>query len=378
MIAPRPTRFEVAALGAGVAGIAACLGGLAGDRGALALSYLAAYLFWSGVSIGALALVMIHQLTGGQWGEAIRRPLSAAIRALPLAALLFVPIAVALSTLYVWARPDALAASELLQRKAWYLNTAFFFGRAGVYFVVWIGLGLVLARRRADAQGARALGRWSAGGLILYAITTSFAGVDWFMTLMPEWYSSIFGMLVGVGDALSALAFAIVAAMVLPGADGRRAEPKVRRDLGNVLLVLVLLWGYLAYMEYLTTWAGNQPHVIAWYVPRVETDWRWLGVFLMLFHFFVPLLLLLSRRAKASVPVLCGLAAWMLFARWADTLWMVVPSIDTDTVRLRWTDAAAVLGIGGLWLAAVAWQWRVLGPAATLPASSVAHGDRRG
>jgi hypothetical protein len=368
----RVTRFEVVALAVGLVGIAACLGGLAGDRGALALSYLAAYLFWSGVSIGALALIMVHRLTGGAWGDAIRRPLSAAIRALPLAALLFVPIALGLSTLYVWARPDALAASELLQKKTWYLNTPFFFVRAAVYFAVWIGLGLVLARRRADRDPA--LGGWSAGGLILYAITTSFAAVDWFMTLLPEWYSSIFGMLVGVGDALSALAFAIVAAIVLPGADGRRVEPKVRRDLGNFLLMLVLLWAYLAFMEYLTVWVGNQPHVIAWYVPRVETNWRWLGVFLMLFQFFVPFLLLLSRRAKASVPVLCGIAAWMLFARWADTIWMVIPSIDTGAVRLRWTDAAAVLGIGGLWLAAVAWQWRMLGPQAALPV----RGDRHG
>jgi len=376
MIALRTTRFEVGALAVGVVGVAACLGGLAGDRGALALSYLAAYLFWSGVSIGALALVMIHRLTGGQWGEAIRRPLSAAIRALPLAALLFVPIAVALSTLYVWARPDVLAASELLQKKTWYLNVPFFFGRAAIYFIVWIGLGLVLVRRSA-VRGDRALGRWSAAGLILYGITTSFAAVDWFMTLLPEWYSSIFGMLVGVGDALSALAFAIVAAIVLPGADARRAEPKVRRDLGNFLLMLVLLWAYLAFMEYLTIWAGNQPHAIAWYVPRVETQWRWLGVFLMLFHFLVPFLLLLSRRAKASVPVLCGIAAWMLFAHWADTIWMVIPSIDTDGLRLRWSDAAAVIGIGGLWLAAVAWQWRVIGPPAPLPAGA-ARGDRHG
>ena len=347
----RAPRLPGVALAAGIAGLAACLLVPAEGRTALLASYLSAFTFWSGLSIGALPLIMVHELTGGAWGGAIRRPLDAATRALPLVALFFVPLLLGLSHLYAWARPELVAGSELLQHKRWYLDTPFFVARTVVYFAVWIGLALGL--RRDDAPRARrSAAAWSAGGLILYTLTTTFAAVDWLMALTPAWYSTIFGLLVGVGHALSALAFAIVAAIVL-AVNAERVPSDVLRDLGNLLLMLVLLWSYLAFMEYLTIWVGNQPASISWYVPRVLTTWRGLGVVVMLFHFAVPFVLLLSREAKRSPAVLCSIAAVVLVAHAADAMWRVIPSIETAGWRWRWTDVAAFIGIGGVWLAAV-------------------------
>src|SRR5271168_2112021 len=67
--------------------------------------YLLAFMAWLGVTLGSMAILMIRHLTGGGWGMVIRRVLGAAMRCVPLMAILFVPILFGLPHLYMWARP---------------------------------------------------------------------------------------------------------------------------------------------------------------------------------------------------------------------------------------------------------------------------------
>ncbi|ADE15684.1 conserved hypothetical protein [Nitrosococcus halophilus Nc 4] len=359
-------RIQKIALLVGVAGFAISFIGAYFQGQEFFLSYLFAYLFWIGISLGGMVIVMIHHLTGGAWGVLICRPLEAAARALPLMTVLFVPLIFGLSDLYAWARPEMIADEPLLGEKSSYLNISSFLIRAAGYFVVWIGIAYWLHKwsieqeRNPQPKVAIRLYRLSIGGIILYSLSITFAATDWIMSLVPQWHSTVFGLLWGVGQMLSALAFAILmaAAFYRPCSLSKEIVFNRFHDLGNLLLMLVMLWAYLAFMQYLIIWSGNLPHEISWYLPRVQGSWQELTVMLIAFHFLVPLIVLLFRYAKRTISILGTIAMIVLLAHLIDSFWLVVPSLRTQELQLYWTDFMAPLGIGGVWLAAVLWQFQ--------------------
>lgn len=314
--------------------------GITETRQAL-LAYLFAFLFFTGLSAGSLALLMIHRLTGGAWGYDLRAPLLAAARVLPLQTLLVLPLLFGVTVLYPWAEADALARDELLHAQRWYLNPPFFIARALLYFALWNVLLMYIARR-----GGNGTSRSAAVGLIVYALTTLFAATDWAMSLQPQWRSTAFGLLVATAWLLSATALAIVCAPLQTDS----IMPRRRQDLGNLLLLLVLAWSYLAFMDYLTVWSGDLPPEIAWYIPRTLTSWRWLAWFLIAFQFALPFAALLTRRAKQRPLILRRIAALVLIAGLGNAFWLVVPGLRPQGFALHWMDVFAPLGIGALWL----------------------------
>jgi hypothetical protein len=327
-------------------------------------SYLLGFVFWVGVSVGCLAILMLQHLSGGGWGVVIRRILEAATRTLPLLALLFVPIAFGMRYIYEWADPSVVAGSALLQHKAVYLNKWFFLARAAFYFAVWIAMGALLSRwsLEQDVAGDKRITERmqavSAPGLLLYGLTVTFASVDWVMSLAPEWFSTIFGILFMGGQGLSALAFAIAVLVLLmrtkPLSDVVR--PGHVHDLGKLMLAFVMLWAYFAFSQFLITWAGNLPEEIPWYVSRLTGPWRWIGLMLVVFHFALPFLLLLSRDLKRNARRLAVIAVVVIVMRIVDLYWMIAPNFHEGAFHLSWMDFVAPLGIGGLWLAYFARQ----------------------
>ncbi|HEY6363696.1 MAG TPA: hypothetical protein VI585_02775 [Candidatus Binatia bacterium] len=323
-------------------------------------AYLSAYLFWIGISLGCLALLMLHHLVGGRWGFMIQRVLEAAIQTLPLMALLFIPLFFGLSDLYPWARTEVVAADPLLQQKAAYLNIPFFVARAVVYFAVWIVLGRLLVTwslqqdRTPDDTLTLRLQRLSGPGLVLYGLTVSFAAIDWMMSLEPKWYSTIFGMMFMVSFGLAALAMATLATRFLETEKplARVASPDRWHDLGNLLLALVMFWAYLSFSQFLLIWSENLAEEIPWYLNRIGGGWEWLAIALIFFQFGLPFVLLLSRNTKRDSRTLAAVAAAILFMHWLDILWMVVPSFYPARFHIHWLDIAAPVAIGGLWLAA--------------------------
>ena len=265
-----------------------------------------------GVTLGCLALGMVHQLSGGAWGVVIRRPIGAASRVLPVMTLLFLPIAFGMGHLYSWTRPEVVAGDELLQHKQIYLNTTFFLVRAAVYFLVWNGLSYFLNAwsleqdRTGDPRLARRMQILSGGGLVAYGITITFASFDWLMSIDPHWFSTIYGVLIIGGQGLSALAFLIAVAVWLsrrPPLD-RIVVSSHFHDLGNLMLAFVMLWAYFSFSQYLIIWSGNLPHEIGWYLHRVPTSWRFVGLGLIVFHFARPVRApaLPSREAAGQHP----------------------------------------------------------------------------
>ncbi len=328
-------------------------------------SYLFAFLFWLGIGLGCIAILMLHHLVGGAWGFVIQRTLETGARSLPLLALLFAPILLGLPYLYEWSREEAAADAVLLHKSA-YLNVPFFAVRAILYFALWTGAAYLLNRwsDKMDATGdagyVRKLESISGPGLVFYGITMTFASVDWVMSLEPHWYSTIFGIVFLVGQGLSTIAFVIIVTMLLgyrkPLADV--LVPRHFHDLGNLLLAFVMLWAYVAFSQFLIIWSGNLPEEVTWYAHRLRGGWKWVALALISFHFLVPFLLLLLRRTKRKAQILAGVAVWLLVLRLVDLFWIVSPSLHRNGFGIHWLDFVTPVAVGGLWIAFFAWQLR--------------------
>jgi hypothetical protein len=324
------------------------------------LSYLFAFVFFTGLSVGSLALVMVHALTGGMWGEALRPQWMAAARTLPLQLVFALPILTQIPVLYPWDRTAALAGDAQLRAQGWYLNAPFFVARTIGYFVLWLGFLLLVARagrRRAPGNPRQqdSLPGIASAGLIVFALSMLFASTDWVMSLVPHWHSSMFGMMVSTGCMLGAASLAILHLTSSQAA----APPRLLGDFGSLLLMFVLAWWYLAFMQYLTIWTADLPAETVWYIPRTLTSWRavaWLGI---VTNFALPFAVLLLRSAKRHRWVLASVAAALLLGNLGDALWLVVPSFRPQGLDLRWSDLLAPVGMGALWLCFYLGQYRV-------------------
>lgn len=336
---PKISRNEGLAAAAGLLALVACLLlGLHAPRVVL-LSYLFAWLFWLAPALGSVGLLMIHALTGGDWGVALRPALLAASRRLPLMALLLLPVLIGVAVVFPWAGQHA--GADPAQR--WWLDAPFFVARAAVLWLLWLWLAHGM-RRRLDTPQA---GRFAAGGLVIYALSISVAAVDWVVSLVPRWHSTAFGILLGTAQLLAAAALAVGISVAWREPAAAAWTSRRLNDLGSILMVLVLAWGYLAFMDYLTVWIADLPTETVWYLPRLKTPWRWLGAFLVVFHLALPFAVLLSRRAKQRAVWLAGVAWWLFAAQVGYAGWLVLPGLRTNA--LAWSDPLAWVGIGGLW-----------------------------
>ncbi len=352
-------RLQQRSLIVGGAALAACLGGAAFSAAWTQFfrSYLVAYLFWVGITLGCVAIVMLHHLVGGGWGFVIRRLLESGARTIGLMVLFVLPILLfGLKRLYAWAGPGA-GSAHFSAFKRLYLSAPFFLGRSAVYFLVWILLAHFLSKwsmeqdRTGDASLTGRLQALSGAGLLVYGLTVTFASVDWAMSLEPQWFSTIYGMMFMVSQALAAMAFVICALGLLsdrkPLSDA--VSPGHFHDLGNLLLAFVILWAYLSFSQYLIIWSGNLQDEVRWYVSRATGGWAGLALFLIFFHFAIPFFLLLSRDVKRKRRVLATIAAVLIVVSWVDLFWIVVPAFAPQGPRLHWMDLAAPIGVGGIW-----------------------------
>ena len=325
-------------------------------------AYLLGFMAWLGITLGSMAILMLRHLTQGGWGMIIRRILGAAMRTIPMMTLLFIPIVLGISRLYPWGRPlDLIQDQHLrhhLEEIRSYLSVQGFVIRAVIYFGIWCALSFFLTKWSAEQDHPRARdnsGRFKAlsgAGLILYGFTISFAAVDWVMSIDPSWVSTMYGLSFLIGQILSALCFAVVVERILfrykPMSE--LLKPEYVHDHGKFMLAFIMVWAYFAFSQWLIIWAGNLPEGITWYMRRLNGGWGYIGLFLIVFHFAVPFVFLLSRSFKRDVTRLVWLAVWMLLMRYLDLFWVVEPNFSI-TVNFTWADVVVPIAMGGLWLA---------------------------
>lgn len=365
---PEVDQFRRRALIVGVIGFVLCAVGAVFNLAQFFRSYLLGFVFWVGIALGCLAILMLQHMSGGAWGLVIRRALEAATRTFPLLALLFLPVAFGARSIYIWAVPDPAGASEALKHalahKALYLNVPFFLVRAVFYFAVWNVMAYFLNKwsLEQDRTGHRPittrLQGLSGPGLVLYGFTVTFASIDWLMSLEPQWFSTIYGILVMGGQGLSAMAF-IIAVVVLLSQYKPLSEvikPSHFHDLGKLMLAFLMLWAYFSFSQFLIIWSGNLPEEIPWYVRRLQSSWKWVGLALVVLQFALPFVLLLSRELKRNARTLVVVAIAIVIMRFIDLMWMTGPEFHEGAFRIHWMDVVMPIGIGGLWLAYFAHQ----------------------
>jgi hypothetical protein len=327
-------------------------------------AYLAAYLFYLGIALGSMVLLMVYHMTGGSWGFLIRRVLEAGMSTLPLMAVLFLPIAGGIRYLYLWARPDAVAASLQLQYQQFYLAPTFFWIRAAAYFAVWTAIALLLASwsREQDRTGNPRLAwksrQLSEFGAVAYGISLHFAAIDWGMSLQPVFHSTIWGPLLATGQLLSGLAFALV---VLAWRVNRPPltevdSPKARNDLASLLLTLLILWAYMAWFQFMLIWIANLPVDVVWYLPRAGAPWLGVMWAIVLFHFTLPFFLLLVRPIKRNSKAMAWIAGLILFMHLVFMNYQVIPDFPASSLSEHGMALLVPIGIGGIWLAHFLWQ----------------------
>ena len=340
-------------------------------------AYLLSYMDWLGIALGSMAIIMIRHLTGGGWGVVIRRLQGAAMRTLPLLAALFVPIIFGMRHLYIWARPlDQVADKHLREHlesiTKTYLNTNGFIIRAILYFAIWNLISFLLSKwsKEGDSPTApdntRKFKAVAGPGLILYGGTVSFAAIDWVMSLDPSWISTIFGLVILIGEVLAAMCFAVVIERILYNYKpmSEMLKPDFVHDHGKWILTFIMVWAYFNFSQWLIIWAGNLPAEITFYLRRLNGGWGYVGLFLVIFHFAIPFAILLSRPFKRYIRRLVWLAAWMLIMRYVDLFWIIEPNFSkTFTVTIA--DLVVPFALGGLWLG---FFFRNLGSLPLLPA----------
>lgn len=359
-VPPDTPRWQSRALMVGIAGVLFCIVGGVLDLRDFLRGYLIAYMFWTGLSLGCMALMMVQYLSGGFWGLSIRRILEAGAKNLLLMFFLFAPLWIFRTHLYAWMTNPALTHENY-----WYLTQTKWSFRFFLYFAIW-GLLTYGLCRRGDMQDAPIpAGRaprfqgLSGIGLVLYSLTASFAAVDWVMSLDPQWGSTMYGFIFLVGQGLSALCFSIIMLTVLVRYSpyDRIIKPMQFHDIGKLTLAFVMLFAYFSFSQWLIIWSGNLPDEISWYLQRIRGVFGWVMIGIVLLHFALPFALLLSRDRKRAGRRLIPIALLLMFMRMVDIYWYTIPNFRDAKLFSIWYLAAPI-GLGGLWLAAFFYFFR--------------------
>ena len=349
-----------------VLGIAACAILGPGNPKQFFFSWLVSFLFFLTLAVGGLFFVLIQYASQGSWGIVVRRIGETIFATMPVLAVLFVPVIFGMHDLFSWSVPGAADHDTLLQWKSPFLNVRFFLIRAAIYFFCWSAIALVyyMRSRGQDATGDLAvsarLRRWSGPALIVLALTSTFASIDWIVSLTPRWYSTMFGVYFFAG---SFIGFIALMSVLVPGM--RRAglletviTAEHLHDIGKFLFAFMCFWAYIAFSQFLLIWYGNLPEEAVWYRARITASWKMVSILLMAGHFGVPFLYLMGRTVKRHASTLALGGAWLLTMHFVDVYWQVMPTLHPEGVRVSPLDFAAFAAIGGCFVAAVGWLMR--------------------
>ena len=329
-------------------------------------SWLVSFLFFLSLALGALFFVLIQYAAQGGWGIVVRRIGETTFATLPVMAALFLPVYLGLHDLYSWTVPGAAEQDALLRWKAPYLNVPFFLIRAVLYFGVWSFIALLYYRGSSgqDVTGdhgvSARLRRLAGPSIIVLAVTQTFASIDWIMSLTPHWYSTIFGLYFFAGSFVGFIALLSVVAVATrrAGLLDTVVSPEHLHDIGKFLFAFTAFWAYIAFSQFFLMWYANLPEETVWYQARMQGSWMTVSVFLMAGHFAAPFFYLMGRTVKRKGATLAVGGAWVLTMHFVDLYWQVMPTLHPEGLRPSALDVAALVAVGGCFVAAAGWLMR--------------------
>ena len=351
-----------------VVGLGSVLGAAMGaSRDRAMFAYLWAFVIFLGLALAALGWLVVDHTVRSQWSVVVKRIVETMAVTLPVFALLFLPIVtIGYHSLFPWTHET----DPILLKKHWFLNDGFFFFRAALYFALWSLMAVVLYRTsvKRDAVGegperdrlTKLMWVIGAPGIPIYALTQSFAAIDWLMSLQPHWYSTIFGVYFFAASiqALYAFLAIITASLQKAGVLKEAVTTEHFHDLGKYTFGFTIFWAYIAFSQFILIWYANIPEETEFYITRLQGGWSFVSYALPIAHFFLPFLFLLSRNVKRRKLGLAVGCAWTLFMYAVDLYWLILPNFGIHTeahheavFALSWTDFSALIGMGGAFFA---------------------------
>jgi hypothetical protein len=331
-------------------------------------AWLFAFMFWLGLTTGSLALLCLQYTSGGNWGRLGRRIWEAAAGNWWLMALFWIPIALGVKTLFVWARvPDAGPARAAFiehygaDKLHYYLNVPFWLVRGVFYFAAWAIIYYFLKRWSVREEAGTTtpaqfvpIQNLSGFGIVFFGASITFASIDWTMSLYPEWWSTVWGMLFMVGQVLTTFCFTIWLLTRLAAVEpiSRMFKLDYLHDFGKLMFAFVVLWAYLSFSQWLIIWSGNMLSEIRWYLMRLQHGWQYFGTLLIFAHFVFPFALLLSRSLKRHAGRIVAVCFLVLFMRLVDLFWLTAPNFypGAPAGGVTAANAATMTGLNGFGL----------------------------
>ncbi len=309
-------------------------------------SYLVSFVFWMTLSCGCMFFVMMHYAMNATWSVVMRRIAESAMSLIPYVCIASIPLYFGMEYLYEWINHPI---------KESYLNKSFFISRTLIYFVLWSYFARALyyhSVRYDSIESLITLRKLSAIGTFVFALTMSFAGFDWLMTLDPHWYSTMFGVYIFAGSFLVAVSFITIILLYLRNYGILYNEVTIEhyRDLGRIMFGFTVFWAYIAGFQYYLIWYGNLPEEIEWYLARSHGTWMNLSYLLIFGHFVIPFMVLLFNKAKRVLSIMAILSILILFMHWIDLYWNVLPNLHKNTIVFNWSDLTVFLAHGGFFL----------------------------
>lgn len=360
----------------GLVGLGATLFGLTSNAKEAYFAYLVAFTYWAGIGIGSLLLLMIFHTFHAKWMTVLRRPLEAMAYATPILVPLFIPVAIGLvkGQLYPWVDVDAYVAAaglnheqeHIMHAKHGYLSVPFFLIRTGIYFAVVIFLSWRLWKlstkqdETGDPQLTVAMRRLSAGGLPFLALVIAFAAIDWIMTLTPLWFSTMFGVYYFAGSFLTTISVLALINALARGKDlyGDLVTAEHSHNVGKLMFAFNCFWTYIGFSQFMLIWIANLPEETPFFTLRMEGEWKAVSIALLVFHFFIPFFVLLSKNLKRNPRRLAVMAVWLMAVNFLDLYWLIIPTLSPTARAFPWTLPFAWVGVGGVAIAFAVWRIR--------------------
>ncbi|MBX7220524.1 MAG: hypothetical protein K1Y36_11305 [Blastocatellia bacterium] len=356
------TSFANIALGLGVLGLLGCAAGFVTDRAGFMSSYLIGFLWMAAIPLGSLCWLQIQYLSGGKWGLIGRRHFEAAVKTLPIVGLLFIPVIIGLHDTFEWSHADIVAKDPILRNKAKYLDPTFFIIRYVVYFGLWSLFAFALnawARKQDQLKDMRLkplMHNFSGLGLMMMALTLTFASTDWIMSVEPHWFSTMLPVIFMATCLQMGISWSVVVFKNLKDTEPYKSSLKKNQlhDYGNLLLAMTMFWTYCSFSQLLITWSGNLREETPWYLKRLHGGYEWVALALVALHFFVPFFALLMKPIKRDANKLVWVAMWQMAFCWVDFFWLIKPAFtghgSHSELHFSLWDFAAPIGLMGLWI----------------------------
>lgn len=318
-----------------------------------AFSYLFAYTFFLTICMGGLFWTLVHHAVDAEWSVVVRRQFENIATLLLAMAVLFIPLVPVAPKLWYWMTKGP-GQDVLLDEKWPYLTTEFFWLRAAFYFAFFVIAAFWLRANSVhqDKDGAVRYTiinrRITFSSLPLFAVALTFSAIDWLMGLDYHWFSTMWGVYIFAGTALSSLCVLVLLITALRGAGYFQNIISLEHYhiLGKLILAFTIFWAYIGFSQYMLIWYANIPEETTYFLRRNTESWNILSTALVIGHFFVPFLLLLPNAGKKNPAFLCGVAVWILLMHLLDIYIIVLPALHKAGFSPHWLDIVCVGAIG--------------------------------